>query len=179
MLRLIPLLLLAATPALAAEAITGHPVVVDGDTIELQGRRVDLHGIDAPETGQTCETAAGSPYRCGQAAAAALRQQIGGAPVTCELQAAAAKERVTALCRAGGVDLSAWMVGHGHALALRQAAPGYASQERRAWATRRGIWAGVFEEPADWRQAQRRAKALASTQAGAQPSTHAAAQAGD
>lgn len=166
MLRLTPLLLLLATPALAAEAITGHATVIDGDTIELQGRRVDLYGIDAPEVGQTCETAAGSPYRCGQAAAAALRQQIGNATVSCEPQAPAAKERLTALCRAGSVDLSAWMAGHGHALALRQAAQGYAHQERRAWATRKGIWAGVFEEPADWRHAQRRAKAVASAQAG-------------
>lgn len=169
MLRLTPLLLLLATPVLAAEPIGGHATVIDGDTIELQGRRVDLYGIDAPEAAQTCETATGSPYRCGQAAAAALRQQIGGATVTCEPQGPGGKEkeRLTALCRAGGVDLSAWMVGHGHALALRQATQGYTHQERRAWATRSGIWAGVFEEPADWRrQAQRRAKALASAQAG-------------
>ncbi len=169
MLRLIPLLLLLATPALAAEPISGHPTVIDGDTIELQGRRIDLYGIDAPEAAQACETGTGAPYRCGQAAAAALRQQIGSHTVSCEPQGPApkeTKERLTALCRVGNVDLSAWMAGHGHALAVRQVAQGYIHQERRAWATRRGIWAGVFEEPADWRQAQRRAKALASAQAG-------------
>lgn len=170
MLRLTSLLLLLATPALAAEPITGHPTVIDGDTIELQGRRIDLYGIDAPEAAQTCETGAGTSYRCGQTAAAALRQQIGNHAVACEPQGPAvkdaARERLTALCRAGSVDLSAWMAGHGHARAVRQVAPGYVHQERRAWATRRGIWAGVFEEPADWRQAQRRAKALASAQAG-------------
>ncbi|AWN38000.1 thermonuclease family protein [Methylobacterium radiodurans] len=165
MLRLIPFCLLLATPALAAEAVTGHPTVIDGDTIDVRGRRIDLYGIDAPEAAQTCETASGTPYRCGQAAAAALRQQIGSAAVTCEPQGPAAKERLTALCRAGSTDLSAWMVGHGHALALREAAQGYTHQERRAWATRKGIWAGVFEEPADWRHAQSRAKALASAQA--------------
>lgn len=166
MLRPTALLLLLAAPAAAAEPISGHPTVIDGDTIELQGRRIDLYGIDAPEAAQACETAVGAPYRCGQAAAAALRQRIGPHAVACEPQGPAAKERVTALCSIGGVDLSAWMVGHGHALALRQAAEGYIPQERKAWATRRGIWAGVFEEPANWRQAQRRAKALASAQAG-------------
>ncbi len=32
-----------------AESITGSGDIIDGDTIDVAGRRVRLHGIDAPE----------------------------------------------------------------------------------------------------------------------------------
>ena len=36
-------------PATALADITGPARVIDGDTIEVQGERIRLHGIDAPE----------------------------------------------------------------------------------------------------------------------------------
>ncbi len=44
---LVVLLLLVPTATLAD--ITGPARTIDGDTIEVQGQRVRLHGIDAPE----------------------------------------------------------------------------------------------------------------------------------
>ena len=37
-----------------AEAISGKPRVVDGDSLKFGSVSVRLHGIDAPETNQTC-----------------------------------------------------------------------------------------------------------------------------
>ncbi len=51
---LILLLTLSPAVALASEVITGPARVVDGDTLEIAGERIRLHGIDAPETNQTC-----------------------------------------------------------------------------------------------------------------------------
>ena len=34
--------------------ISGRARVIDGDTIEVSGSRIRLHGIDAPESAQTC-----------------------------------------------------------------------------------------------------------------------------
>ena len=41
-------LCLLATPTLAD--VSGVASVIDGDTLEIQGQRISLHGIDAPET---------------------------------------------------------------------------------------------------------------------------------
>ena len=62
-------LCLLATPALAD--VTGTATVIDGDTIEVHGQRIRLHGIDAPEIGQVCSLQ-GEPWSYGRAAAILL-----------------------------------------------------------------------------------------------------------
>src|SRR5215203_2769290 len=108
----------ALIPAWGAEIVTGRASVIDGDTIEIRGRRIRLFGIDAPEASQTCTTQAGEPYRCGQKAALVLDGRIGDGVVTCERKDLDRFGRLVASCRVLGEDLSAWMVGLGWALAL-------------------------------------------------------------
>jgi hypothetical protein len=67
---------LGATPA-STETIIGRASVIDGDTIEIRGQRIRLHGIDAPESSQTYKDADGRTYRCGQRAAFVLADRIG------------------------------------------------------------------------------------------------------
>ena len=85
--------------------------------------------------------------------------------VTCERRESTAAGGLAGLCLAHGEDLSAWMVAKGYALASRQVTPAYTRQEGQAWATRRGLWAGTFEKPADWRQDRRRMEASAGASA--------------
>ena len=56
-------------PAPAGSSLTGVASVIDGDTIEIHGIRIRLHGIDAPESGQLCQRPGGEQWRCGQRAA--------------------------------------------------------------------------------------------------------------
>ena len=55
-------LCLLATPALAD--VAGVASVIDGDTLEIHGQRIRLHGIDAPV--RACRSYAPTPRRCGQ-----------------------------------------------------------------------------------------------------------------
>lgn len=38
-----------AFPAGAQDVLTGPARVIDGDTVDVRGQRIRLHGIDAPE----------------------------------------------------------------------------------------------------------------------------------
>ncbi len=74
-------LFLLTTSALAD--VAGVASVIDGDTIEVHGQRIRLHGIDVPESRQLCRLD-GKPWQCGKDAANALADKIARRPVTCE-----------------------------------------------------------------------------------------------
>ena len=66
-------LCLLATPALAD--VAGVATVIDGDTIEVHGQRIRLHGIDAPESRQLCRLD-GKPWQCEWSRARVSHRQI-------------------------------------------------------------------------------------------------------
>ncbi|MER2268330.1 thermonuclease family protein [Methylobacterium oxalidis] len=141
------LLALAAGPTTAGEALTGQPVILDGDTLTLRGRVVGLQGIAAPGLRQTCLDRRGRGYRCGQRSAEALARYLGGAAIACDAGGTDPSGRLLATCRLGGTDIAGWLASEGHAVADRQAGGAYLAEERLAWARRRGLWAGAFDDP--------------------------------
>ena len=145
----------------SAPALSGRARVIDGDTIALRGERIRLFGIDAPESAQTCR-AAGAQWHCGERATRALAGRIGGSTVACEERDRDRYGRIVALCRAAGVDLNAWMVQSGLALAYRRFSSAYTGEERAARAARLGIWRGDFVAPWDWRNGERLKGAVAA-----------------
>ena len=109
----------SGSPVQAGGEIAGVASVIDGDTIEIHGQRIRLHGIDAPEGGQTCLDAAGRNWRCGQRAALALQDLIGRRTVTCDERDVDRYERIVGRCLVGEVDINEWLVAQGLALAYR------------------------------------------------------------
>ena len=146
-----------AAQALVQGEILGVARVIDGDTIDIQGQRIRLHGIDAPESGQECLSSMRVAWRCGQHASQMLAEHIGATPIGCRLLDRDRHGRFIAICRKGAEDLSRWMVVNGWAVAFRRLSLDYAADEERARSAKRGLWEGSFEMPWDWR-AQRRAK---------------------
>jgi endonuclease YncB( thermonuclease family) len=144
------------TPATnSGEILAGQASVIDGDTIDIHGTRIRFSGIDAPESGQTCE-AGGTSYRCGQRAALALSDFIGNHTVSCNKIGTDRYRRVIARCFAAGIDLSSWMVLNGWAIAYRKYSMDYVADEDRARNQRVGIWAGTFVAPELWRKGKQK-----------------------
>lgn len=146
--------LFEAKPALADTPIAGRASVIDGDTIDVHGQRIRLHGIDAPESAQTCSNERGSAYRCGQRAALVLTSKVGDSPLTCEPRDMDRYQRIIAVCRIGSEDLNAWLVSVGWATAYRRYSTDYVAAEEAARAAKRGLWAGTFTAPEEWRRSQ-------------------------
>lgn len=141
----------SAAPPAADRRIVGRASVIDGDTIEVRGRRLRLDAIDAPEARQSCGLPP-QPWACGRRAAAALADVIGARTVICRWSRTDRYRRPIARCRAGRTDLSAWMVRAGWALAYRRYSKAYVAAEDEARAERRGIWTGPFTAPWDYRR---------------------------
>lgn len=138
-----------------APAVIGRASVVDGDTLEIQGERIRLWGVDAPESRQVCKRPSGE-YRCGQTAANQLDQWIAGRTVTCVEDSRDRYRRMVARCEAGGEDIGGWLVRQGYAVRYPEyAGSAYLGQEFAARRDRAGIWAGAFDYPWDWRRARR------------------------
>ena len=130
-----------------AAALSGPARVIDGDTIEVGGERVRLHGIDAPETGQSCTDRRGAGWACGAEAATALARLIAGQPVTCEGDQRDGDGRLIAVCRTPEGDLNRRMVLDGMAVPFARYSDDYLAEGIEAQKAGRGIHAGAFEPP--------------------------------
>nr|WP_035724779.1 thermonuclease family protein [Bradyrhizobium sp. ARR65] len=144
---LLLILLLFAKAALAAD-IVGQASIIDGNTLEIQGIRIYLWGIDAPESTQLCRGPDFKLYRCGANAANQLDGFIAQRPVRCSSMYEDQYGRTVATCFVGSVDLGEWLVSNGLALDWPNYSGGrYRAAEREADRSARGIWAGSYVAP--------------------------------
>lgn len=143
--------LLLVSSSLFAQTMSGHADVVDGDTLVIGETRIRLNAIDAPETDQTCLDRTGQPFSCGIIARDRLRTKVGDRTVTCSGEGRDRYGRLLAICHLGAEDLNGWLVAEGLALAYVQYSDRYAPAEARARAAEKGLWAGAFTAPWDWR----------------------------
>ena len=149
----LPCTLLFATAlwTLPAEADDrGMPNIIDGDSLEIEGKRFDLFGIDSPEPGTHCQKENGKNFDCGRIATTALLDLTAGLDVTCIPVTEGDQDRSTptpAHCTAGGFSLNRNMVHTGWAVADRAASNDYVETEGEAKAAKRGLWRWKIPSP--------------------------------
>lgn len=139
---------MAAVPVVGAEAVR----VVDGDTIVVDGITHRIHGIDAPEFGQTCKASSGKLWPCGKAALAEMEKLVlSAARVECDDRGQDGYGRQLSLCRADGKDIAEHLVEDGLAWSFRKYSHDYDAVEERARGRRVGVWQAETETPWDFR----------------------------
>jgi endonuclease YncB( thermonuclease family) len=149
-LVLAALALCAEVASAPQERISGRAKVTDGDSLEIGTTRLRLFGVDAVEGRQSC-TRDGRAWPCGNEAARKLRGLIGDRTVNCTKRDVDNYGRTVAVCRSGAADLGAEMVRAGFATAYRRYSNDYVDEENEARSARRGIWAGEFTNPEEYR----------------------------
>lgn len=155
------LLMAGPAPMVQAAPVPPGPVrVLDGDTFDIGETRIRLHGIDAPERKQVCDSPSGQGWACGAWSRAHLQRLLRGARLDCAALDTDRYGRVLARCTIDGTDLAARMVEDGAAIAYVKYSTAYVGQEKVARTAARGIWAaGPQTAPEDHRASGRSAPA--------------------
>ena len=131
--------------------VSGPAHVIDGDTIDISGTRIRLEGIDAPEAGQTCQTAQGETWSCGTAATREMVHMTRDQTVDCHSRGLDKYGRLLAICFVGALDINAEMVKRGYAWAFVRYSRQYVAEEAAARALHAGIWQGPAMPAWDYR----------------------------
>ena len=152
MFRICSILAALCLAAPASADITGRARVIDGDTIEVAGTRIRLHGIDAPEIGQPCRVDGGGSLDCGRWARDGVARLFGRARTDCVPIELDQYGRTVAKCYVGGTDMNARIVAEGLAFAYRRYSMDYDLTEKQAAVAGVGLWAMSVEAPAEYRQ---------------------------
>lgn len=146
----------AVTPSTAqanevspAKSYTGRAKALDGDTIEIAGRQIELHGIDAPELEQVCRVIIFS-WQCGEDAQKMLNALLSDHPVVCFETRQDEDGTPHAVCRTESAQLNETMVRIGMALATSDS-PTYTHEEVAAKDENIGVWRSRFDPPWEWR----------------------------
>jgi endonuclease YncB( thermonuclease family) len=144
-------LLLLASASAGAQVLSGVGAATDGMTLDLDGKRIRLYGVVAPDLAQHCHRRSSGgerSYPCGLDAKAFLASLLARRTVFCVPESERPGEGLTvAQCFAGGTDISEAVVRGGWALAADRMANVYVSAEADARLAQRGMWVGRFDQP--------------------------------
>ncbi len=140
--------------------ISGIAKVIDGDTIQIEGKKIRFFGIDAPEKKQQCKKpwlsisfiSFSKDYPCGQISTDKLKKKINNKLLICKWSNKDRYKRYIAECFKDKTNINAWIVRNGYAVAYRKYSKKFVSQEIFAKKEKLGLWSGTFMMPWDYRK---------------------------
>lgn len=127
--------------------------VIDGDSFKIGSEDFRIYGVDAPEYRQNCKNEKGADWPCGRFARSGLERLLREEDHNCIVHARDQFGRAIVLCTSEtGKDLSTKLVAEGLAVSGQNYDEViYATDERGAQKSKRGIWQGEFIRPEIWR----------------------------
>jgi endonuclease YncB( thermonuclease family) len=131
--------------------ITGRARAIRGDLLRINGRLVQLAGIETPEPAQSCRTQTGKNWNCGTSARQELGTIVRRKSVVCTPSGESGAGTILAKCTIGDIDIAATLVGNGHVFAASGIFASYGAMEVDARAAGLGIWQGDNKRPEAWR----------------------------
>ncbi len=134
-----------------APIVSGTAEVLMADVIKINGYKIYLYGVDAPELDQTCANKMGRTYKCGYVAATWLRDWLMNNPVNCKILDQDSKGNLLGICSIGEYDIGAALVNAGWAIVNEGQSSVYLPYQQEASNQRVGLWQGEFYRPQDWR----------------------------
>ena len=146
--------LIFATNFANSKTIFGKARIIDGDTIHIKSNKIRLHGIDAPETKQTCKID-NQDWYCGKQSTKELKNLIKNQKVECNVNDVDRYNRYVAICYVNEININQWMVKNGWAIAYRYYSKDYIVEEKYANDNKLGIWKSEFIEPYAYRKKQK------------------------
>ena len=134
-----------------SKTIFGKVRIIDGDTIHIKSNKIRLHGIDAPESKQTCKID-NQDWYCGKQSTKELKNLINNQKVECITNDVDRYNRYIAICFVDEININQWMVKNGWAIAYRYYSKDYVVEEKFANDNKLGIWKSEFIEPYAYRR---------------------------
>ena len=143
--------------------IYGVPKIIDGDTVQINTKKIRLEGIDAPEIKQQCKKQFlkvsaiigfefNKNYSCGVIAKKKLINKINDSKIRCISSSKDRYKRFLATCYKDKINLNKWMVRNGYALAYKRYSKDYVRDQAYAKENELGVWEGSFMMPEKWRK---------------------------
>ena len=138
------------------ETYTGRAFIIDGDTLKINGTKIRLVSVDAPEISQKCKTH-GHTENCGELVKLRLVQVTSNEDTTCYSHGKDYFGRVLAECYINDININKWLLREGLAVYYyNKDFKSYKILETLAKEEKLGLWDSEFQNPKEYRKQQKK-----------------------
>ena len=137
------------------ETFVGKAFIIDGDTLKINGTKIRLVGVDAPEISQKCKFGK-HVENCGELVKLRLVQVTDSKDTICYSHGRDFYGRVLAECYVEDINMNKWFLREGLAVYYyHKDFKSYKILETLAKQEKVGLWASEFQNPKEYRKQQK------------------------